>query len=45
VRAPARAGDEEFAEFLERTDRVATVRRGMVTTLTDVKRQAEVSGR
>jgi uncharacterized protein YndB with AHSA1/START domain len=39
------AGADELAEFLERSDRVATVRRGMVTTLTNVKRRAEVSAR
>ena len=39
--APPRAGAEELAAFLERTDRIATVRRGMLVTLANVKARAE----
>jgi len=39
--APPRAGAEELAAFLERTDRIATVRRGMLVTLANVKECAE----
>jgi hypothetical protein len=40
---PPRAGADELAAFLERTDRIATVRRGMVATLANVKARAEES--
>jgi hypothetical protein len=43
--APPRAGADELAAFLARTDRLATVRRGMVATLANVKARAEVSVR
>ncbi|MEX1009076.1 MAG: hypothetical protein WD271_14690 [Acidimicrobiia bacterium] len=39
--APPRAGAVELAAFLERTDRLTTVRRGMVATLANVKARAE----
>jgi uncharacterized protein YndB with AHSA1/START domain len=39
--APPRAGADELAAFLERTDRIATVRRGMLVTLSNVKARAE----
>jgi hypothetical protein len=42
---PPRAGAEEFAAFIERTDRLGTVRRGMIATLANVKARAELSVR
>jgi hypothetical protein len=42
---PPRAGADELEAFLARTDRLATVRRGMVATLANVKARAEVSVR
>jgi hypothetical protein len=42
---PPRAGADELAAFLARTDRLAVVRRGMVVTLANVKARAEVSVR
>ncbi len=40
---PPRAGAAEFAAFIDRTDRVNTVRTGMLGTLANVKREAEAS--
>ena len=38
---PPRAGAAEFAQFIERTDRVATVRAGMLRTLQNLRSRAE----
>jgi len=38
---PPKLGAEELAEFMERTDRITTVRAGMRQTLANLKRAAE----